>query len=187
MKYFYHYTSKENWNKIQKSKVLLPRTKIYNAHKKYFSNKTKSIVKFKEYIVGFPEIRHKGWMEYGLWNEIFRLIKCEILLKIKIPDNSKGFVREHMFCSPKSMQQKYGEDVYHLVYSKKISAKDPRIIESLREYWNEVIPLSKYENHFIVPEIWIPEKILLENIKEISFEPILKHLKQVLLTLPIAT
>ena len=169
MKYFYHYTSKENWNKVQKSKVLLPRTKIYNTHKKYFSNKTKSIVKFKKYTVGFPEIRHKGWVEYGLWDEIFRLIKCEILLKIKIPNNSKGFVREHLFCSPKGMQQKYGEDVYHLGYSKKISVKDPRIVESLVEYWNAVIPLHEYKNNFIVPEIWIPEKIPLKNIEEIPF------------------
>ena len=130
MQHFYHYTSKENWDKIQKFKTLLTLTKVYNIQKKYFSERTKSIVKVKEYTVGFPEIRHKGWVEYGLWDEIFRLIKCEVLLKIKIPDNLKGFVREHLFCSPKGMQQKYGEGVYHLGYSRKISTMDSRIIES---------------------------------------------------------
>ena len=170
MQYFYHYTSKENWHDIQKSKVLLPRTHIYKEHVNHFSAKTKSIVKFSRYTVGFPKIRHKGWVECGLWDEIFRLIKCEVLLKIRIPNNSKGFVREHLYCSPKGMQQKYGEDIYQFGYSEKISVKDPRIIESLHKYWNAVVPLSEYKDNFIVPEVWIPEGIKLEGIDKIQFQ-----------------
>ena len=170
MRYFYHYTSKENWHDIQKSKVLLPRTHIYKEHVTHFSAKTKAIVKFSRYTVGFPKIRHKGWVECGLWDEIFRLIKCEVLLKIKIPNNSKGFVREHLYCSQNGMQQKYGEDIYNFGYSGKISVKDPRIIGPLHKYWNAVVPLSKYEDNFIVPEIWIPEEIKLEDIEEIPFQ-----------------
>ena len=67
----------------------MPRTTIqwvYNPQD--FTSKAKSICPFKKYTVGFPSIRHSGWVEYGLWDEIFRLIKCEVLLKIKIPENA---------------------------------------------------------------------------------------------------
>ncbi|MBI2656573.1 hypothetical protein HYX03_02450 [Candidatus Woesearchaeota archaeon] len=79
-------------------------------------------------------------------------------------------MREHLYCSPKGMQQKYGEDIYQFGYSGKISVKDPRIIESLHKYWNAVVPLSEYKDNFIVPEVWIPEGIKLEGIDKIQFQ-----------------
>ena len=171
MEYIYHYTSKENWKKIRKIGKLIPRTTIQWVYSPQdFTSRAKSICPFKKYTVGFPSIRHSGWVEYGLWDEIFRLIKCEVLLKIKIPENSKGFIREHIFCSPKGMKDKYDEDVYNLGYSGKISVNDSRIKKSLIAYWNSAVPISKYENNFIAPEIWIPEEIPLASIEEIPFQ-----------------
>ena len=152
---------------------LIPGTTIESARKGFnpndFTEKTKLVCRAKRYTVGFPEPYHKGWVGYGLWDELFRLIKCEVLLRIKIPKNSKGFVREPVFCSPKAMKEKYGKDVYFLGYSKKIDVHDPRIKESLIEYWNSVVPLSEYQENFKVPEIWIPEEIPFSNIEEIPF------------------
>ncbi len=78
-----------------------------------------------------------------------------------MPNDSKGFVREHALCSPKGMKDKYGEDIYFLGYSKKISVNDSRIKDSLIAYWNSAVPLREYKN-FIVPEMWIPEEVLLK-------------------------
>lgn len=170
MRYIYHFTSKESWEKIKQSKKLLPQTVIeWVYNKKHFTEKTLSICKAEKYTVGFPKPFHKGWREYGLWDELFRLIKCEVLLKIKIPENSEGFVREHSLCSPKGIKEKYKEDLYFLAYSGKISFEDPRIKESLIAYWNSAIRLSEYKGNFKVPEIWTPEQIPLKDIEEIPF------------------
>jgi len=171
MKYMYHFTSKDNWDNIKKSRKLLPQSIIESDYnKKDFSKKTKSICIERKYTVGFPKPFHKGWIEYGLWDEIFRLIKCEILLKIKIPKNSNGFVREHKLCSPKGMKEKYGKDIYFLIYSGKINVEDKRIKESLINYWNSAISLDEYKDNFIVPEIWVPEEIHLKDIKKMPFK-----------------
>ena len=171
MNYFYHFTSKKNWGKIKNSGKITPRTIIqwvYNPED--FTKKTRLLCVHKHYTVGFPEPFHKGWVEYGLWNEIFRLIKAEVLLKIRIPKNSKGFVREHSLCSPKGIKERYGTDIYFLAYNKKISVHDQRIKESLISYWNSAEALNKYKNNFKVPEIWIPEDIPLKDIREINFQ-----------------
>ena len=168
MRYMYHFTSKENWKKIQTFGKLIPKTIIEWTHQpKDFTKHTKSICSKKIYTVGFPRVRHAGWVKSGLWKEIFRLIKAEVLLKIKLPINSKGFVREHFFASPKGMKEKYGENIYFLAYSKKISVHDSRIGDSLFKYYNSAIPLTKYKSKFIVPEIWIPEEIPLKDIKKV--------------------
>ena len=171
MKHIYHFTSKENWKKIKKIGKLIPRTTVEWVYSsQVFTSRVKSICAFKKYTVGFPSVRHEGWVEYGLYDEMFRLIKCEVLLKVKIPENSKGFFREHVFCSPKGMKNRYGEDIYNFGYSGKISVYDSRIKESLIAYWNSAFPISKYKNNFIVPEIWIPEEIHLANIEELPFK-----------------
>ncbi|MBL7147359.1 MAG: hypothetical protein ISS82_00860 [Nanoarchaeota archaeon] len=170
MQYMYHFTSKENWKKIQTSGKLIPKTTIEWVYEsKDFTERTKSICPQRKYTVGFPEPCHKGWVEYGVWDEIFRLIKAEVILKIKLPENSKGFVREHVSITPKRMKEKYGEDVYFQAYSGKIPVRDPKIKESLVKYYNSAVPLAKYKGNFIVPEIWIPEEIPLENIEQIPF------------------
>ena len=170
MKYIYHFTSKDAWDKIKQSKKLLPQTIIEWVYdKKSFTKKTLSICKAEKYTVGFPKPFHKGWLKYGLWDEIFRLIKCDVLLKIRIPENSKGFVREHSLCSPKGMKEKYGEDLYFLTYSGKISFEDTRIKETLIAYRNSAVRLSEYKENFEVPEIWIPEQIPLKYIEEVPF------------------
>ncbi len=76
----YHFTSEENWNEIKQLGKILPLTTIqwvYNPND--FTNKTRSICSARRYIVGLPEPHHKGWIEYGLWDEIFRLIACKVL------------------------------------------------------------------------------------------------------------
>jgi len=170
----YHFTSKKKWNNITRIGKLTPGTIIESFRKGYnpqcFTEKTKLVCRAKRYTVGFPEPYHKGWVKYGLWDELFRLIECEVLLKLKIPENTKGFVREHAFCSPKAMKEKYGEDIYFLAYRRKIDVRDPRIQESLINYLNSVVPLREYEENYIVPEIWIPEEISLSNIEEIPFQ-----------------
>lgn len=171
MQYFYHFTSNKNWNQIKISKKLIPKKTIewvYSPNK--FKSITKKICSSKTYTVGLPEPEHKGWIEYGDLDEIFRLIRCEVLLKIKIPKNSKGFVREHVFCSPKGMKEKYKEDVYFLGYAGKISVNDHRIMKSLQKYWNSAVPITKYNNDFKVPEIWIPEEISISDIEKIPFD-----------------
>ena len=171
MIYLYHFTSKKNWEKIKKSGKIIPRTKIQWAYNpEDFTEKTRLLCTAKHYTVGFPEPFHKGWVGYGLWGEIFRLIKTEILLKIKIPKNSNGFVREHALCSPKGMKDKYGIDLYFLAYNKKISVHDQRIKESLAAYWNSAVSIKNYKNNFIVPEIWIPEVIKSKDFEEINFQ-----------------
>ena len=171
MKYIYHFTSRKNWAEIKRLGKLVPHTDIEWVHQPdRFPERAKSICSEKRYIVGFPKPLHKGWVECGLWDEIFRLIKAEVLLKVKIPNNSKGFVREHELCSPKGMREKFGADVYFKAFSGEISVYDSKIQDSLVEYMNSSTPLSKYKGNFIVPEIWVPEEVPLSDIEEISFQ-----------------
>ena len=67
------------------------------------------------------------------------------------------------------MKEKYGEDLYFLTYSGKISFEDTRIKETLIAYRNSAVRLSEYKENFEVPEIWIPEQIPLKYIEEVPF------------------
>ena len=93
-----------------------------------------------------------------------------MLLRLNLPEDSKGFVREHAICSPKEFREKYQSDLSFEVYAGKVPVSDPRVEETLISYWNAVVPLSEYRGDFKVPEIWIPEEIGLADVRKVAFQ-----------------
>lgn len=162
-----HYTSKKKWKKIKKSEFLEPRSEPDNFCE--VPEGVKSTVKWDSYIVGLQKAVDKGWHEYGLMYDLMRHTKGEVALIVPIKDYDGAFVREHAHVSPKVFIEQYGKGMWKEWTSGKINGSDPRVQEAYKKYMESSVPLAKYSGGYAVPEIWIPQKIPINDLEPIGY------------------
>lgn len=167
MAHIVHYTSKKEWGKIKKSGFLEPRSEPDNFCE--VPEGVKSTVRWDSYIVGLQNAIDKGWHEYGLMDDLMRHTKGEVALIVPIKDYNGAFVREHAHISPKVYMEKYGEDLWKAINDGKITDSDPRVQEAYKKYMESSVPLAEYSGGYAVPEIWIPQKIPINDLEPIGY------------------
>ncbi len=159
-----HYTSRKNLDKIKNSGFLFPKSCPNMNHFK-LSLRVQNIIRHESYLVGIPKPLEKGWVDSGLMSYLLNHTSGEVVLGIPLFENSKGFVRDHYYLSPKNFIEQYGENLAEKIYEGKIDPEDPRIINSVNLYIESTISLSDYCENYIAPEIWTPQKTPLDNLE----------------------
>lgn len=166
MNKIYHYTSKQKWEKALEAGVLRPLSPPFQFENLTvndipLSDKVRNIIIHTHYVVGLPEPYHKGWIDYGLMEELRSHTSGEILLEIPILNCEDAFVREHKHFSPRGLVEFYGSDSAYRAHKAGIplSQKDLYIIiHAYERYLDSTTRLDDYRKDFVVPEIWLPQK-----------------------------
>ena len=159
-----HYTSHKNLDKIQNSGFLFPKSHPGINHFK-LSLRVQNIIRNESYLVGIPKPLEKGWIKSGLMSYLLNHTSGEVVLGVPLFENSKSFVRDHYYLSPKNFIEQYGEDLTEKIYDGKIDFEDSRIINSVNLYLDSTISLMNYCDNYLAPEIWTPQKTPVDNLE----------------------
>lgn len=117
-----------------------------------------------KYICAIPKFRIKSWVKSGFMKEIEFFIKPEYVLEFDIPENCFKFVREHNYTSPIETKKHFGLDQF-------MKVPEPY----LTKIWNKYLQSNKVFKNFRdlkgikVPELWINENIMMDDIKVYKF------------------
>ena len=195
MKEAYHYTSNENWDKIQESGLLLPKSKPFGSLMRNrnikISERVSNIIRDNRYLVAVSNPEADDWKEYDLRDALLDKNHGEVLLKVPILDTEGSFVRDHAHFSPKRFLELYGEDLVFnpsiqseinsfymgllgiiglrdFAVNHNLDVEDPRIKMGLSRYYESTKKLSDYTGDYKVEEIWLNQKTPLNLIERIE-------------------
>ncbi|MDP3640742.1 MAG: hypothetical protein Q8R53_06120 [Nanoarchaeota archaeon] len=153
-----HYTSWNNWKKIQETGFLLPNSLEY-----IFSDRIQSPPWY--FLVGIPHHYHEGWVSSGSMRElIIHTLGAEVMLQVPIVDKENAFIREHVHFSPQRLAE-VGIDFYCSDQS------NPRLQEAHRKYAASTIRLTEYDGDYQVPEILLPQTIPVNELIDVVLFP----------------
>lgn len=110
-------------------------------------------------VVGLLEGTETQWGAYGLWQKLVEHTSGQVKIDFPTPSLDDAFVREHAYISPR-----IAKDHFHLAWEDFL-CDDAQFYGAVRLYYGSTIPLSEYGGDFLVPEIWIPQKIPAENLR----------------------
>jgi hypothetical protein len=166
-RYAYHFTSPYAWKAIQAVKYLLPQTEPFEVRSlfPYVSAKARQVCSKEKYIVCIPIDSLKQWAASGLLEEL-RQTKCRtIMLKIPVTVQTRGFIREHAFCSPQAIDKISKSTLSRIRGKRRLTKRDVDIMnECLIGYYNSSMKFEGYDGEYTVPEIWISEKVSINQI-----------------------
>jgi hypothetical protein len=169
MKNIYHFTSEENWEKIQKSGFLLPLSNPIDEFAFGLLNIPQEIrdkIKSELYLCSIPAPFPDGWYESGLMESLQN--RGNIILKLPLFEKSEGFVREHWPYSPQGYIESCGEDLWTKINKEPITICDGRYHEGSEKYIKSTVLLKDYKNNYRTPELWAPQKTPVGLIKRIK-------------------
>ena len=179
MEKVYHYTSKKNWKKTQKTKILLPKSEGF--HFEYVPERVIRILgsTIGVYLTALKNPQDRGWIQTGLMPLLTEHTKGEVLLEIPVIEKEKAFVRDHSLNSPEAFLKEYGTDLYTIIHNNShryrneptkqhqfSEREDETIIRLRQRYLNSTILLKDYNGSYKAPELWLPQKTPLELITE---------------------
>lgn len=152
----YHYTSKENWRRIQEDGVLHPFTNPFFGGMKRVGQKSKKVdmpsifdtgkscsevsrimIESEGFLVGLPSPTHEGWNEYGLMDALLRHTSGEVILRIPVINPKGAFIRDHARYSPRRFMELYGINLFDICGSSEKCEASLMEILIREETWNE--------------------------------------------------
>ncbi len=173
-----HFTSEENWESIQNSGFLLPKTRPDNFNQGDLDD-LKDTIKFDEYIVGIPTEKYNGWKESYITHRLWQYTSYEAVLKFPVTWQSGAFVRDHYLFSPRRFKDDLNINLmkhYDQVYFREeevdkdlqdlVSSYEKKFME---ECTRSSIPLEDYDGSYKAPEVWSPQVTPIDLIERISF------------------
>ncbi|MDO8517330.1 MAG: hypothetical protein Q7S33_04360 [Nanoarchaeota archaeon] len=161
-----HYTSKENWERIQESGFLLPKTGPNDCCGE-LSDRVKNMFKADSYLVCMPRPLDNGWVESGLMDYVLKYTTGEVALSVPILDRKKSFVREHAHGSSKRFMELWGEDLFKEVEEGRLDSNDSRVLEGENKYLESTVPLDEYDGSYLAPEIWLAQTTPVDKLTRI--------------------
>ena len=165
MDVIYHYTSAINWEAIQNSGFLFPKSKpFFYCGKGPFSERLKAIYTNKLFIVGMHEIAAKCWENYDLMDKLMWHTSDEVILAVPTDNQEAAFVRDYAHLTSKG-RKAFCADI---AQDDSLRTKIDKLVASRRRYFESTVPLSKYQGNFYIPEIWLPNRVNLCDLKRIN-------------------
>ena len=163
MDHFYHITSKEKLGQIRDLRFLLPKTPLSGIGLVGLLR----MLPFKtRYSLGIDSLEG-AWLTEDMLPTLYKWTKGEIGLRVPIGKREGVIIREHKFLSTQ-WQLKQG---YPLL--------DGKVAERMqRHYMDSGVPLEMYDGIFLMPEIWYPHPVGVEEIEIVkipTFEEALSH------------
>lgn len=169
----YHYTSGENWTKIQRGGFLTPKTpplsfEMRNSEKPEVA-RARELAKYPIYLVGVPtQITEKSrWTTSGLTPHLANWVKGEVLLELPIL-HEEAFVRDSFFVSPQYFNEHQIPDFWKFVQLDAMSPGEFRANDIWLPYYASTTPLREYKGDFKVPEIWTPQTTPISEIRKLE-------------------
>lgn len=170
MEYGFHYTSYENWEKIQRAGFLEPRTVFVDG--RVYENDNYTLIettfhKSRFYTVAILEPDHRSWARYGLMDRLIAYTTGKVLVRFPIKPKNGTIVREHKHLSPKECIALYGEDVTQLSEEKILLLKQEKHLQHSKQqakYYMSGISLENYDGSYEVPEIWFPHPVSIDDL-----------------------
>ncbi len=169
-----HFTHPFGWEGIQKKKQIEPRSHPYSGAIRYLINGTsrpdidvslldvnlRDYCKYERYVTAIPSKSLNAWKEYGLLEVLFNYwIRDPIALEFALSEGKDVFVREHKFWSP--LYQKVSPHEWTRFNTEEVE----KSTQNRRLCLESTTSLEKYDDSFVVPEIWIPTPIPLDGIR----------------------
>jgi hypothetical protein len=116
-----------------------------------------------KFIVAIPKKKIKSWISSGLMGEIKHFLKPDYRLEFNVPRNCKIFIREHIYQSPKEINERYNKKMY-------IFVPEPLKTKIWVKYFKSTRILRSANNlkNIKVPEVWLACKIPFDKIKIIK-------------------
>jgi len=163
-----HYTSDLNWEMIQESGLLLPKSgATYASPTIVLSDRVRNVIQDDLYLVGMQKPLCNGLVEYGVMDYLLKHTSGEVILNVPIIETGRGFVRDLAHISPKRFVDQYGEDLCKASLEGNISDDDPRLVEADNKYVESTIPLDQYDGSYLAPEIWLPQETPVSKLTKI--------------------
>lgn len=165
-----HYTSPENWRACQRSGFVEPKSIPYYDWER--DNPQRGVLAYSPYLVGL--LNPGGWNRQGLMDELVvrRASSHSGLMILGVPISEMGwaFVREHAPMSPAALNERRGYDLYgKWVSGGQLTDVEKNIVtEARRQYLESSTPLKEYDGGFECPEIWLPNRTPVDEIKVIQ-------------------
>lgn len=162
-----HYTSEENWQRIQRERVLSPLSNP-NSLDLVFPYTLEDIsenlpnwnefLKDRRYLVGvFP--KDLAIWQMPLVNGQTSLDLCveqspQVCLEVPILDE-KGFVRDVRY------------------FTEELLFENPQNIQeanqrAIMKYFRSTLPLNKYKGDYVLPEVWVSQEVPFELLRRLN-------------------